>query len=144
MRYTAQREYEKKCEEIENSNMDEYEKANALADAQIARDYIFAMEGRKEKEKEKEQEQQNYGYSSSDYGSSNSGCLIVGLLTIFTGLTSVAVAKSISNTPDLKPERVLSAPIENKQSKSETATLISKHNVITNASKNLTNEHVKN
>ena len=137
MRYTAQREYEKKCEEIENSNMDDYEKANALADAQIARDYVFAMEDRKEKE------QQNYGYSSSDYGSSNSGCLIVGLLTIFTGLTSVAVAKSISNAQDIKPERVLSAPIENKQSKSETVTLISKNNMITNAHKNLTNEHVK-
>ncbi len=52
MRYIAKRNFEKECEAIENSDMDEYQKANAIAEAQIRRDYIFAMEDRKDKEKE--------------------------------------------------------------------------------------------
>ncbi len=131
MRYIAQRDFEKECEKIENSDMDEYQKANAITDAQIARDYIFAMEDRKDREKEKEKEEQRAKY----YDSYSSGCLLMmGFVTVFAGLTGVGVAKAVSNATDVKPSQSITQPCEK-------ATLISKNKVA--YPKSLDNEHLK-
>ena len=59
----------------------------------------------------------------------SSGCLIVGLLTAFAGLTGVAAAKTISNA------------IDTKQPEGAKATLVSKSSV--QKPKNLDTEYTK-
>ena len=59
----------------------------------------------------------------------SSGCLIVGLLTAFAGLSGIAAAKTISNA------------IDTKQPEGPKATLVQKNNVVN--PKRLANEHTK-
>lgn len=127
MRYTAQRDYEKTCEAIEKSDMDEYEKESARTEAATRRDYIFETERRRD-------EQRDYSYVSSS--SSSSGCLIMlGFMTAFAGLAGVSVAKTISSATELKQP-------ENINVSCKKPTLVSKHKIVT--PKNLDKEHSKN
>ena len=63
---------------------------------------------------------------------SSSGCCIIALMCVFTGLASVGFAKSLSDNAQVK------------QPEPQPATLVSKSNVTPTAHKNLIGEHIKN
>ncbi len=119
-------EYEKTMNALRNSSLDDSTKYDAMYE--VEKEF-----NRQEwiRNHNAELERQHNSRSSNNY-TGNSGCCIIGLMCVFTGLASVGLAKSLSDNAQVK------------QPEPQPATLVSKSNVTPTAHKNLIGEHIKN